>query len=52
MDALKGEEAAGTGSAGLLLEIGAGRLLVEGSADTILEAEPVKAEKAAHTRHA
>ena len=37
--------------AGLLFEIGAGRLLVEGSADAVLEAEQVKAEKAARTRH-
>lgn len=38
--------------AGLLFEIGSGRLLVEGNADSVLKAEQGKAEKAARIRHA
>src|SRR6266508_5185285 len=38
--------------AGLLFEIGAGRLLVDGNADALLEAEKAKAEKVAKARHA
>jgi len=38
--------------AGLLFEIGSGRLLVSGNVDTVLAAEKSKAEKAARTRHA
>lgn len=37
--------------AGLLFEIGAGRLLVTGNEAAVLEAEKKKAEKAARTRH-
>lgn len=38
--------------AGLLFEIGSGRLLVDGNAQTVLQAEKAKAEKASVTRHA
>lgn len=38
--------------AGLLFEIGAGRLIVDGNADAVLEAEKAKAEKVAKARHA
>lgn len=38
--------------AGLLYEIGAGRLLVENNADRVLAVEQQKAEKAARARHA
>jgi type II restriction enzyme len=37
--------------AGLLFEIGAGRLVVDGNAEAILQADKVKAEKAAKSRH-
>lgn len=38
--------------AGLLFEIGAGRLLVDGNVATVLKTEKAKAEKAAKARHA
>lgn len=38
--------------AGLLYEIGSGRLLVSGNVDDVLQAEKKKAEKAAQARHA
>jgi type II restriction enzyme len=38
--------------AGLLFEIGSGRLVVDGNADALLEAEKAKAEKVAKARHA
>jgi type II restriction enzyme len=38
--------------AGLLFEIGAGRLLVDGNAETVFQAEKTKAEKIAKARHA
>src|SRR3990167_7168294 len=38
--------------AGLLFEIGSGRLLVSGNIEAVLAAEKAKAEKAARTRHA
>jgi type II restriction enzyme len=38
--------------AGLLFEIGAGRLVIVGNAEAILEAEKAKAEKVAKARHA
>lgn len=38
--------------AGLLYEIGAGRLLIEANVDTVLAAEKAKVEKAARVRHA
>lgn len=38
--------------AGLLFEIGVGRLVIPGNADAVLQTERVKAEKAAKTRHA
>jgi type II restriction enzyme len=38
--------------AGLLFEIGMGRLVVDGNADAVLEAEKTKAEKVAKARHA
>src|SRR3990170_3541191 len=38
--------------AGLLFEIGTGRLLVSGNAEAVLAIERAKAEKAARTRHA
>ena len=38
--------------AGLLFEIGAGRLVVDGNAEAVLEAETAKAEKVAKARHA
>lgn len=38
--------------AGLLFEVGSGRLLVSGNVDTVLAAEKVKAEKVARARHA
>ena len=38
--------------AGLLFEIGSGRLLVSGNVDRVLAAAKAKAEKAARTRHA
>ncbi len=38
--------------AGLLFEVGSGRLLVSGNVDAVLAAEKVKAEKAARARHA
>jgi len=38
--------------AGLLFEIGAGRLMVAGNIEEVLQAEKVKAEKAAKARHA
>ncbi len=38
--------------AGLLFEIGSGRLLVSGNVDSVLQAEKQKAEKAAQDRHA
>jgi type II restriction enzyme len=38
--------------AGLLFEIGSGRLLVSGNTQTVLQVEKEKAEKAAKTRHA
>lgn len=37
--------------AGLLFEIGAGRLVIEGNAETVLQVERAKAEKAAKARH-
>jgi type II restriction enzyme len=37
---------------GLLFEIGSGRLLVDGNADVVFEAEKAKAEKVARARHA
>jgi type II restriction enzyme len=37
--------------AGLLFEIGAGRLVVDGNADAVLEAQKAKAEKVARARH-
>ncbi len=37
--------------AGLLYEVGSGRLLVSGNVDTVAEAERAKAEKAALKRH-
>ena len=37
--------------AGLLFEIGSGRLLVSGNVDAVLQVEREKAEKAARTRH-
>src|SRR6266498_1316529 len=37
--------------AGLLFEIGASRLVVDGNAEAVLQAEKAKAEKAARTRH-
>ena len=37
--------------AGLLFEIGAGRLVVDGNAEAVLQAEKVKSEKAARARH-
>lgn len=37
--------------AGLLFEIGSGRLLIEGNAQSVLQEEQQKAEKAARTRH-
>lgn len=38
--------------AGLLFEIGVGRLVIPGNAEAVLQTERVKAEKAAKTRHA
>jgi type II restriction enzyme len=38
--------------AGLLFEIGMGRLVVDGNADAVLEVEKTKAEKVAKARHA
>lgn len=38
--------------AGLLFEIGAGRLLVDGNIEAVFQAEKAKAEKAAKSRHA
>jgi type II restriction enzyme len=38
--------------AGLLFEIGSGRLVIDGNADALLEAEKAKAEKVAKARHA
>jgi type II restriction enzyme len=38
--------------AGLLFEIGMGRLVVDGNADAVLQAEKAKAEKVAKARHA
>jgi type II restriction enzyme len=38
--------------AGLLFEIGSGRLVIAGNADGVLQQEKEKAEKAARTRHA
>ena len=38
--------------AGLLFEIGSGRLVITGNADGVLQQEKEKAEKAARTRHA
>lgn len=38
--------------AGLLFEIGMGRLVVDGNADAIIQAEQAKAEKVAKARHA
>ena len=38
--------------AGLLFEIGMGRLVVDGNADAVLQAEKTKAEKVAKARHA
>src|SRR6266498_1837989 len=38
--------------AGLLFEIGAGRLMVSGNIEAVLQAEKAKAEKAAKSRHA
>jgi type II restriction enzyme len=38
--------------AGLLFEIGSGRLLVEGNADAVIDHERAKVEKAARARHA
>jgi type II restriction enzyme len=38
--------------AGLLFEIGAGRLLVDGNAEAVFQAEKTKAEKIAKARHA
>jgi type II restriction enzyme len=38
--------------AGLLFEIGAGRLLVDGNVEAVLQAEKAKAEKVAKARHA
>ena len=38
--------------AGLLFEVGSGRLIVEGNAEAIAQAEKAKAEKAAKARHA
>ena len=38
--------------AGMLFEIGMGRLVVDGNADTVLQAEKTKAEKVAKARHA
>lgn len=37
--------------AGLLFEIGAGRLVIEGNAETVLQVERAKVEKAAKARH-
>ena len=38
--------------AGLLFEIGVGRLVIPGNAEAVMQTERVKAEKAAKTRHA
>ncbi len=38
--------------AGLLFEIGSGRLLVDGNVAEVLKVEQAKAEKAARSRHA
>ena len=37
---------------GLLFEIGTGRLVIDGNADTVLQAEKTRAEKVAKARHA